>query len=142
MLMSVVLYCAVSLGKYMGLNPATYRKYKADASTPTGDGMNFAVGGAGVFNNLGFTKTSDQIAQFKALLDANVYDSSSVFNESVILFAISGNDYAAYTRNLAGSVGSPPKILLQFMSTISSVWFLTSSEFLCHGNWNGAEIMG
>lgn len=91
------------LGKYMGLNPKTYRKYKLDSSTSTADGMNFAVGGAGVFNNLGFTKTRDQIAQFEALLDANVFDRSSVFSESVILFAISGNDYAAFSRNLPGA---------------------------------------
>jgi hypothetical protein len=89
----------------MRLSPATYRMYESNPSTPVGDGMNFAVGGAGVFANLGFTKTSDQIVQFKALLDANLYDTTSVFSESVILFAISGNDYAAYTRNLQSSVG-------------------------------------
>lgn len=96
----------------MGLKPATYRKYKSDGDTPICDGINFAVGGSGVFDNLGFTKAGDQIAQFKKLLDADVYgDDGLDFAKSAVLFAISGNDYAAYGRSLLTMVGSPPNIL-------------------------------
>lgn len=95
----------------MGLKPATYRKYKLYPSTPICDGINFAVGGSGVFDNLGFTKAGDQIVQFKKLLDANVYGGQGVdFAKSAVLFAISGNDYAAYGRSLLTMVGSPPNI--------------------------------
>lgn len=95
----------------MGLRPATYREYEVNPITPICDGINFAVGGSGVFDNLGFTKTRDQVAQFKKLLDANVYGSHGVdFAKSAVLFAISGNDYGAYGASLITKVGSPPDI--------------------------------
>lgn len=120
------------LGKYMGLNPVTYRNYKLNSSTPTADGMNFAVGGAGVFDNLGFTKTRDQIAQFVTLLDANVFDNSSVFSESVILFAISGNDYAAYARNFPGSNLTiiVPAVVDQMVQDLKSLYVLGFRNFV------------
>jgi len=89
------------LGNYMGLKPATYRNYSSNPNTPICDGINFAVGGSGVFDNLGFTKAGDQIAQLKKLLDDDVYGDHGVdFAKSAVLFAISGNDYGAYGRSL------------------------------------------
>lgn len=65
--------------------------------------MNFAVGGSGEFDNLGFTKTSDQIAEFRQLI-SGVYDLADIVDKSLILFSISGNDYASVIRNFGFTV--------------------------------------
>ncbi|KAG0560821.1 hypothetical protein KC19_9G016500 [Ceratodon purpureus] len=91
------------LGDYMGLKPCPFRLLNT-LSTSTGvqDGINFAVSGSGVFENLGFTKTGDQITQLRRVLKTNLY-SKTVYKKAVILYAISGNDYAAYKRNNGSS---------------------------------------
>lgn len=83
---------------YIGLHPRPYILYEERPSTRKEDGMNFAVGGSGVKDNLGFTKTRDQIAQLKTVINSGVY-SETVYKESLILFTISGNDYYAFLRN-------------------------------------------
>jgi hypothetical protein len=92
----------------MGLNPVPYRLYSTGAAALPAlrDGVNFAVGGAGVFDNLGFTKTGDQITQLKELVTAGVYDPSFMAESSLILYGVSGNDYAAFTRNNAGGISA------------------------------------
>ncbi|XP_024359207.1 GDSL esterase/lipase At5g03600 isoform X2 [Physcomitrium patens] len=82
----------------LGLHPRPYILYEERPSTRKEDGMNFAVGGSGVKDNLGFTKTRDQIAQLKTVINSGVY-SETVYKESLILFTISGNDYYAFLRN-------------------------------------------
>ncbi|XP_024359198.1 GDSL esterase/lipase At5g03600 isoform X1 [Physcomitrium patens] len=86
------------LADYIGLHPRPYILYEERPSTRKEDGMNFAVGGSGVKDNLGFTKTRDQIAQLKTVINSGVY-SETVYKESLILFTISGNDYYAFLRN-------------------------------------------
>jgi len=86
---------------YMGLKPRPYRllhRTSAGLSNNVSDGINFAVAGSGVFDNQGFTKTGDQITQLKEVLKNRLYP-KNVVRKSLILYAVSGNDYAAYRRN-------------------------------------------
>ncbi|XP_024388397.1 GDSL esterase/lipase At3g09930 [Physcomitrium patens] len=86
------------LADYMGLKPVPYRSREdPPPSTRLKDGINFAVGGAGVFPNEGFTKTGDQIRQLKAVMTRSIYRNR--YDESLVFYTISGNDYAAYVRN-------------------------------------------
>ena len=88
----------------MGLKPCPFRLLKTlPISTQcVKDGINFAVAGAGVFDNLGFTKTGDQIKQLKGVLRTKLYP-PSVYKKAIILYAISGNDYGTYKRNNGSS---------------------------------------
>lgn len=87
----------------MGLKPRPFRLLNTlSTSTHVQDGINFAVSGSGVFENLGFTKTGDQIIELKRVLKTSLY-SKTVYKKAVILYAISGNDYAAYERNNGSS---------------------------------------
>ena len=83
---------------YLGLCPIPYGVYKVNTSQAITDGMNYAVGGSGEFDNLGFTKTSDQISEFRQLITAGVYNISDIVDKSLILLSISGNDYASVVR--------------------------------------------
>ena len=86
---------------YMGLKPHPYRLLNRtpDLATHVSDGINFAVSGSGVFDNLGFTKTEDQITQLKEVLKAAELYPKDVVRSSLLLYMVSGNDYAAYQRN-------------------------------------------
>ena len=87
----------------MGLKPHPFRLLNTSStSTDVQDGINFAVSGSGVFENLGLTKTGDQIAQLKEVLKTKLYP-KTVYKKAVILYATSGNDYAAYKRNNGSS---------------------------------------
>jgi hypothetical protein len=87
----------------MGVKPHPFRLLNTSStSTDVQDGINFAVSGSGVFENLGLTKTGDQIAQLKEVLKTKLYP-KTVYKKAVILYAISGNDYAAYKRNNGSS---------------------------------------
>lgn len=85
---------------FMGLKPPPYRLLNGSAnSTRLEDGINFAVAGCGVFDNLGFTKTGDQIRQLTDMLNTDLYSKDVIFSEALIMYASSGNDYAAYRLN-------------------------------------------
>ncbi|CAM6028567.1 unnamed protein product [Sphagnum balticum] len=125
------------LATFMGLNPVPYRLYSTGAAALPAlrDGVNFAVGGAGVFDNLGFTKTGDQITQLKELVTAGVYDPSFMADSSLILYGVSGNDYAAFTRNNAGGIsatGLPvfiQQVVAQIMADLRSLYALGFRNF-------------
>nr|XP_024376766.1 GDSL esterase/lipase At5g03610-like [Physcomitrium patens] len=88
------------LADFMGLKPPPYRLLNGSAnSTRLEDGINFAVAGCGVFDNLGFTKTGDQIRQLTDMLNTDLYSKDVIFSEALIMYASSGNDYAAYRLN-------------------------------------------
>ena len=91
----------------LGLKPRPYRVL-GDNNQPTNvaDGVNFAVGGAGVFDNLGFTKTGDQILQLQGVLNSGVGGpyNSTVLAEILAVYGLFGNDYAAFLRNNANLV--------------------------------------
>jgi hypothetical protein len=84
---------------YIGLHPRPYLVYQPRLETRTEDGINFANGGVGVFPSLGFTKTGDQIGQLKALINVGEYTSTTVYNQSLILYTISSNDHSAFFLN-------------------------------------------
>ncbi|GLJ25803.1 hypothetical protein SUGI_0494060 [Cryptomeria japonica] len=67
-------------------------------------GVNFAVGGSGIFESLGFPTLAQQVEQFKGL----IRESLVVFGfrklcRSVVLISVSGNDYIAYISSRNGS---------------------------------------
>ena len=73
-------------------------------------GMNFAVGGAGMFNTYsGIPNVSTQIDHLEDLIKHKVYTSVDL-NNSVTLVAVSGNDYGYYVFN-NGSFEVRPFIL-------------------------------
>ena len=58
--------------------------------------MNFAVGGAGVFDTYsGIPNVSTQIDHLECLIKHKVYTSVDL-NNSVALISVAGNDYASY----------------------------------------------
>ncbi|KAG0558753.1 hypothetical protein KC19_10G051500 [Ceratodon purpureus] len=92
------------LADSLGLKPRPYRVL-GDNTQPTNvnDGVNFAVGGSGVFPNLGFTKTGDQIAQLQVVLNSGVGGpyTPTVRRKSLVFYGLAGNDYATFLRNNA-----------------------------------------
>ncbi|KAL6851767.1 hypothetical protein ACP4OV_020331 [Aristida adscensionis] len=82
------------IGKFLGRfeAPPTYAKRPKNYVEPAG--MNFAVGGAGVFPVPRKAPTlGEQVGYFKKLIKDNVLHSYDL-TDSVALVAISGNDYA------------------------------------------------
>lgn len=75
------------------LSPIAYEQRLSDPNAPK-HGMNFAVGGSGVFNPYGMLNLGGQIDQFENLIDT-VYP-KAFLQYSVVLVGIHGNDYGAY----------------------------------------------
>ncbi|TVU03383.1 hypothetical protein EJB05_51074 [Eragrostis curvula] len=82
-------FVATILGRYR-IAPTTYRVAKRFGDPA---GMNFAHGGAGVFEVPRKVPTlSQQIGYFKELIDSGIIDKWNI-DQSVAMIAISGNDY-------------------------------------------------
>lgn len=75
------------------LSPIAYERRLSDPNAPK-HGMNFAVGGAGVFSSYGILNLGGQVDQFQSLLNT-IYPTAFLEN-SVVLVGIHGNDYGAY----------------------------------------------
>lgn len=75
------------------LSPIAYELRNSDPNAPK-HGMNFAVGGSGVFNPYGMLNLRGQIDQFESLT-STVYP-KAFLQYSVVLLGIHGNDYGAY----------------------------------------------
>ncbi|XP_010558997.1 PREDICTED: LOW QUALITY PROTEIN: GDSL esterase/lipase At2g36325-like [Tarenaya hassleriana] len=84
------------LAKYLGLRspiPYRWRRYEPKQLEY---GMNFAYGGAGVFETIyKVANTTLQIENFRNLVHENVYSAADLLS-SVALFSIAGNDYFTY----------------------------------------------
>ncbi|XP_020263847.1 GDSL esterase/lipase At5g03610-like [Asparagus officinalis] len=86
------------LATYLRLRTPTPYKYRK-LSTKHPYGMNFAVGGSGVFYTPNDQrKLSAQIDAFQAQINENVFSHHDV-KSSVVYVAISGNDYSFYANN-------------------------------------------
>ncbi|KAG0614686.1 hypothetical protein M758_6G196000 [Ceratodon purpureus] len=75
------------------LSPIAYELRFSDPNAPK-HGMNFAVGGSGVFNPYGMLNLGGQIDQLESLIDI-VYP-KAFLQYSVVLVGVHGNDYGAY----------------------------------------------
>ncbi|CAL9235741.1 unnamed protein product [Arabidopsis halleri] len=101
------------LAKYVGLRtPITHKwgKYGRPRLVVK-RGMNFAYGGAGVFETMFklIPNASVQIDFFEQLLRRNVYSPADL-NSSVAFFSIVGNDYLTYNRRNGTEQGRPALI--------------------------------
>lgn len=86
----VVIFAANAL---LMISPIAYEQRDSDPSAPK-YGMNFAVGGSGVFNPYGMLNLRGQINQFESLT-STVYP-KAFLQYSVVLVGVHGNDYGAF----------------------------------------------
>ena len=80
------------IAAWMRIKPPT--PYRCRGWGPIEHGMNFAYGGAGVFNTSELNMTA-QIDLFKQVLKEKLYTQDDL-KHSIALVATSGNDYNAY----------------------------------------------
>lgn len=82
-------------------------------------GMNFAVGGTGVFDTSSSgPNMTTQIDSFKQLIKENVYTPLDLTN-SVALVTVAGNDYNHY---LATNGSLPVNLFQQYSGTLLTTW--------------------
>lgn len=94
--------------------PLTYTRAKSGSADKFG--VNFAVGGAGVFEVPRKAPTlADQIDSFKKTLDDRTIGRWQL-NQSVALVAISGNDYARVASNMSGGGGGD---MVEFIGNVT-----------------------
>ncbi|XP_059076599.1 GDSL esterase/lipase At5g03610-like [Cryptomeria japonica] len=67
-------------------------------------GVNFAVGGSGIFEDYGFKTIEQQVKQFKKLIGGNQGFDSHKLSRSVVLISVAGNDYLAFLASRNGSI--------------------------------------
>ncbi|CAN8285009.1 unnamed protein product [Cochlearia groenlandica] len=98
------------LAKYLGLpTPIAYKRIKryARSRQVVRNGMNFAYGGAGVFNTIfKVPNSSVQIDFFEQVLSKKVYSQADL-KSSVAFFSFVGNDYLTYNRLNGTQKGRP-----------------------------------
>ncbi|KAI4370188.1 hypothetical protein MLD38_018562 [Melastoma candidum] len=106
------------VANYFGLiSPIPYNFWK-DGESYLKYGMNFAVGGTGVFETLvPLPNMTVQIDMFIQLIDEGVYSKTDL-QSSVALVTLSGNDYNAYLhRN--GSVEGLPALITEAVAQLT-----------------------
>ncbi|KAL1224331.1 GDSL esterase/lipase [Cardamine amara subsp. amara] len=116
------------LAKYIRLRrPIVYKwgRYTLPGSQVARRGMNFAYGGAGVFQTIYevVPNASVQIDSFEHLLRRNVYSPADL-NSSVAFFSIVGNDYLAYARRNGTKQGRPAfirKVVKQILLDVKRI---------------------
>ncbi|XP_057835333.2 GDSL esterase/lipase At5g03610 [Cryptomeria japonica] len=67
-------------------------------------GVNFAVGGSGIFQAYGFITVAQQVKQFKKLIPGSHGFDSRKLSRSVVLISVAGNDYGAFLSSRNGSI--------------------------------------
>ncbi|XP_059076191.1 GDSL esterase/lipase At2g36325-like [Cryptomeria japonica] len=67
-------------------------------------GVNFAVGGSGIFQAYGFITLAQQVKQFKKVIGQSHEFDSHKLSQSVFLFSLVGNDYLAFPDSRNGSI--------------------------------------
>ncbi|KAF3545425.1 hypothetical protein DY000_02001942 [Brassica cretica] len=100
------------LAKYLGLRTPIAYKWRRFAlpRQVVNKGINFAFGGAGVFETIFTVPTASmQINSFERLLRKNVYSPADL-NSSVAFFSFIGNDYIKYNIFNGTSQGRPALI--------------------------------
>lgn len=97
-------------------SPIAYEKRNSDPNAPK-HGMNFAVGGSGVFNPYGMLNLRGQINQFESL--AKTVYPKAFLQYSAVLVGIHGNDYGAYLRK-----GNPVSVSFSWHFFIAEYSFI------------------
>ncbi|XP_059076597.1 GDSL esterase/lipase At5g03610-like [Cryptomeria japonica] len=67
-------------------------------------GVNFAVGGSGIFQANGFITVAQQVKQFKKVIGQSHEFDSQKLSQSVVLISLVGNDYLAFLDSRNGSI--------------------------------------
>ncbi|GLJ25813.1 hypothetical protein SUGI_0494340 [Cryptomeria japonica] len=67
-------------------------------------GVNFAVGGSGIFQAYGFITVAQQVKQFKKLIAGSHGFDSRKLSRSVVLISVAGNDYGTFLSSRNGSI--------------------------------------
>ncbi|KAH9311033.1 hypothetical protein KI387_026068, partial [Taxus chinensis] len=87
--------------------PISYELLKSHHCKPNTDkikhGVNFAVGGSGIFRAYGFTTVPEQVQQLKKLISESPGFHSQKLSRSVVLISAVGNDYSALRDSNNGS---------------------------------------
>ncbi|KAH9311034.1 hypothetical protein KI387_026069 [Taxus chinensis] len=105
--------------------PISYELLRSHECNATGKkitkGVNFAVGGSGIFRSYGFTTVAEQVKQFKDLIEENPQFNCHKLSRSVVLISAAGNDYSAF-RDRNGSIAGLIKLVKPVVSgTIKAV---------------------
>ncbi|XP_073148669.1 GDSL esterase/lipase At5g03610-like isoform X2 [Henckelia pumila] len=114
------------VAKSLGLKtPIAYALRKMAGPKRLRYGMNFAVGGSGVFDTLGpfLPNMTTQIDFFQNLVNESVYTKWD-FHSSAVLVTLSGNDYAAFLQNggtLQGLQGFIPRVVTQLALNLKRI---------------------
>ncbi|XP_057835501.2 GDSL esterase/lipase At5g03610 isoform X2 [Cryptomeria japonica] len=96
-------------GDILGLPvPIAYELLKSHECKATAkkirQGVNFAVGGSGVYQAFGFITVPQQVKQFKKLIGRSHGFDSHKLSRSVVLISVAGNDYGAFLSRSNGSI--------------------------------------
>ncbi|XP_059076592.1 GDSL esterase/lipase At3g09930 [Cryptomeria japonica] len=96
-------------GDILGLPvPIAYELFRSHDCKATAKkirrGVNFAVGGSGIFQAYGFITVAQQVKQFKKLIAGSHGFDSRKLSRSVVLISVAGNDYGAFLSSRNGSI--------------------------------------
>ncbi|KAI9090589.1 hypothetical protein K1719_028442 [Acacia pycnantha] len=107
------------VARYLGLRlPVPYRMRKMVMPEIMKRGMNFAFGGAGVFDtDIGIPNVTTQIDYLEELIKHKVYTSADLTN-SVALVSVAGNDYTHYVAT-NGSFQALPSFIASVVNQTS-----------------------
>ncbi|XP_028782333.1 GDSL esterase/lipase At5g03610-like [Neltuma alba] len=107
------------VARYLGMKaPVAYRMRKMMMEKNTEKGMNFAFGGAGVFDtDNGAPNVSTQIDYLEQLMKHKVFTSADLTN-SMALVSLAGNDYAHYVAT-NGSFQALPSFIASVVNETS-----------------------
>ncbi|GLJ25817.1 hypothetical protein SUGI_0494400 [Cryptomeria japonica] len=97
------------LGDILGLPvPIAYELLRSHDCKSTAkkirQGVNFAVGGSGIFQAYGFITVAQQVKEFKKLIAGSHGFDSRKLSRSVVLISVAGNDYGAFLSSRNGSI--------------------------------------
>ena len=99
-----VLYAADILGLPVPISYEQLKSHECKANAKKiVKGVNFAVGGSGIFRAYGFITVAQQVKQFKNLVGRRHGFDSHKLSRSAVLISVAGNDYNAFLDSKNGS---------------------------------------
>ncbi|XP_059077415.1 GDSL esterase/lipase At5g03600 [Cryptomeria japonica] len=89
-------------------------------------GVNFAVGGSGILADYGYITISDQVKQFKKLINQTGVFGSEELGRSIVLISNAGNDYLSYIdsngKNIMGLVSLVSPVVSGMMEVVKELY--------------------
>uniref|UniRef100_A0A0C9QWL3 TSA: Wollemia nobilis Ref_Wollemi_Transcript_3968_1463 transcribed RNA sequence n=1 Tax=Wollemia nobilis TaxID=56998 RepID=A0A0C9QWL3_9CONI len=90
-------------------------------ATKISSGVNFAVGGSGIFHSFGFTPVPYQVEQFKKLIAGSREFDPQKLSRSIVLISVVGNDYLSFAKRTNGSIKGLEDLVKPVVSGIVDV---------------------